>query len=168
MRSGTRRTAASALVLLTTLTTLTTACTTDGPPDPRPTPPAASAQQQRQQPSATAAKERTQGARATAALATTAPEEDPAFVESGLERVRDGVHHRSPLTRGTSYTVSVVCAGTGTVTVVVDRTTLRPAVCDTVPVHHRVDHAPAQLPLSVTGAPGSTGMIAWRITSTTT
>ncbi|MFE0733872.1 hypothetical protein [Streptomyces sp. NPDC058855] len=165
MRSGTRGTTASALVLLTALTT---ACTTDSPPSPRPTPPAASAGQPRQQPSVTAATEGTQGARATAALTTTAPEEDPAFVESGLERVRDGVHHRSPLTRGTSYTVSVVCAGTGTITVVVDRTTLRPAPCDTVPVHHRVDHAPAQLPLSVTGAPGSTGMIAWRITSTTT
>ncbi|WP_309053419.1 hypothetical protein [Streptomyces sp.] len=166
MRSGTRATTASALVLLTALAT---ACTTETSPDPgRPSSPAASAQRRDGQQPTTAATELTQGARAGAALETAAPEEDPAFVESGLERVRDGVHHRSPLTRGTSYTVSVACAGTGTVTVVIDRTAFPPAPCDTVPVRHRVDHAPAQLPLSVTGTPGSTGMIAWRITSTTT
>ncbi|MFF5426279.1 MULTISPECIES: hypothetical protein [unclassified Streptomyces] len=167
MRTGTRGTTASALVLLTALAT---ACTTDTSPDPgRPTtPPAASAQQRDGQQPTRAATELAQGARARAALETTAPEEDPAFVASGLERVRDGVHHRSPLTRGASYTVSVACAGTGTVTVVIDRTAFPPAPCDSVPVRHRVDRAPGQLPLSVTGTPGSTGMIAWRITATTT
>ncbi|MER7901287.1 hypothetical protein ABTX62_35825 [Streptomyces sp. NPDC096046] len=87
------------------------------------------------------------------------------FVESGLERVSDGVHTRSALTNGKSYTLVVVCAGVGKVRLAV---TTKPPVrqtveCDSVPVRQRITDAPAQLLTDVEGLAGATGVIGWRI-----
>ncbi|MHA4776642.1 hypothetical protein L1085_019365 [Streptomyces sp. MSC1_001] len=108
--------------------------------------------------------EEEQGRRAEAALETGWPD-DPEFVESGLERVRDGVHHLSPLTPGRTYRLSVVCVGTGTVKVVVADKDPRTVPCDGVPAARRVEKAPERLPIDITPATGATGMVAWRIVS---
>lgn len=50
--------------------------------------------------------------RVKAALDTVDPDA-PEFVESGTERVADGVHHRSHLTKGVAYRLTLVCAGEG-------------------------------------------------------
>ncbi|MEU1103104.1 hypothetical protein ABZ408_19350 [Streptomyces tibetensis] len=87
------------------------------------------------------------------------------FVESGLERVSDGVHTRSALANGKSYTLVVVCAGVGKVRLAV---TTKPPVrqtveCNSVPVRQRITDAPAQLLTDVEGLAGATGVIGWRI-----
>ena len=56
--------------------------------------------------------------RVKAALDTVDPDA-PEFVESGTERVADGVHHRSHLTKGVAYRLTLVCAGEGVVVPVV-------------------------------------------------
>ncbi|MEU9293775.1 hypothetical protein [Streptomyces sp. NPDC048266] len=113
-------------------------------------------------PSPRTQSEEDQGRRAKAELETGWPD-DPDFVESGLERVRDGVHHLSPLTPGRAYRLSVVCVGTGTVKVVVADKDPRSVPCDGVPASRRVEKAPARLPIDITAATGATGMVAWRI-----
>ncbi|MFF8287803.1 hypothetical protein ACF068_01060 [Streptomyces sp. NPDC016309] len=52
------------------------------------------------------AKEGEQGRRAKTAVEIVPPD-DPTFVESGLERVADGVHRHSVLTPGKEYELSV-------------------------------------------------------------
>ena len=93
--------------------------------------------------------------------------DDPEFVESGLERVADGVHALSPLTKGKAYKVSVACVGTGSVAFLTGREGRKAetVACDGVPEVRRVENAPERLPLDVTGKPGATGMVAWQITS---
>jgi hypothetical protein len=62
--------------------------------------------------------ERRLTAQVTAALDAVTADGGP-MVESGVERVSDGIHTRPGLTRGVAYEVTVVCAGTGTVEMVV-------------------------------------------------
>ncbi|MFH8729781.1 hypothetical protein [Streptomyces termitum] len=115
-------------------------------------------------PSPSGGGEEEQGKRAKAALETVSPD-DPEFVESGLERVSDGVHGISPLGKGKSYKISVACVGTGTLKVAIADKTPLSVPCDGVPFHQRVDHSPARLPLDITAASGATGMVAWQIVS---
>ncbi|MCB8906250.1 MULTISPECIES: hypothetical protein [unclassified Streptomyces] len=89
------------------------------------------------------------------------------FVESGVERVEDGVHHRSRLTKGSAYQLAVVCAGEGTVVPVVGGEETKAVPCDGVPVTHRITSAPAELPLAVTGRAGASGAVGWRIVAVT-
>ncbi|MFD8288810.1 hypothetical protein ACFV2B_11385 [Streptomyces lavendulae] len=58
--------------------------------------------------------EETQGIHAKGLLEQIPPD-SPEFVESGLEKVTDGVHARSTLTQDRTYKLSVVCVGTGSV-----------------------------------------------------
>ncbi|WP_411069602.1 hypothetical protein [Streptomyces sp. cmx-4-25] len=108
--------------------------------------------------------EEEQGNRARAVLETVGAD-GPGFVESGLERVRDGLHHRSSLVKGEDYEVSVVCVGTGSVRVVVDRGDAQVVACDGVSVRRGVESAPAELSVDVTAEAGATGMVAWRVVS---
>lgn len=108
--------------------------------------------------------EEDQGKRAKAALETVSPD-DPEFVESGLERARDGVHSLSPLKKGKTYKLSVACVGTGTVKVIIADKAPQSVPCDGVPVGRRVENAPAQLPIDISAAAGATGMVAWQIIS---
>jgi hypothetical protein len=90
---------------------------------------------------------------------------DDLFVESGLERVGDGIHTRTTLTRGKSYTLAVACAGTGNVhlTVTAKPPARQTVECDSVPVRHRITNAPAQIEIDVEATAGSTGFVGWRI-----
>ncbi|MFJ2060720.1 hypothetical protein ACIOMM_33015 [Streptomyces sp. NPDC087908] len=105
-----------------------------------------------------------QGKRAKAALETVSPD-DPEFVESGLERVSEGVHNLSPLKKGKAYKVSVACVGTGTVKVVIADKAPQSVPCDGVPTGQRIENSPAQLPIDITAASRATGMVAWQIVS---
>ncbi|MFJ4341192.1 hypothetical protein [Streptomyces sp. NPDC088915] len=105
--------------------------------------------------------EGSQGERAKAVLETVSGD-DQGFVESGVERVREGLHHRSSLVKGE---VSVVCVGTGSVRVVVGGGDPQAVPCDGVAVRRDVESAPEELPLDVTAEAGATGMIAWQVVS---
>ncbi|MFD8643664.1 hypothetical protein ACFV14_25600 [Streptomyces zaomyceticus] len=91
----------------------------------------------------------------------------PEFRESGTERVADGVHHRSRLTKGAAYRLTLVCAGEGSVVPVVGGEEIPAVPCDGVPVTHRIASAPAELPLSVAGRPGASGAVGWAIAAVT-
>ncbi|WP_260824617.1 hypothetical protein [Streptomyces sp. 15-116A] len=87
------------------------------------------------------------------------------FVASGLERVSDGIHNSSVLSKGGSYTLSVVCSGAGEVRLKVmgKGPVRRTAECDSVPVRQRITDAPAQLRIDVDGLAGSSGIVGWRL-----
>ncbi|MDI3409299.1 hypothetical protein [Streptomyces cavernicola] len=108
------------------------------------------------------------GKQAEAALDTVTVD-DPEFVESGLEKVRDGVHVESLLTRGRSYRLGVSCAGKGRVELTV-RTEPRPVArhldCDGTATYVRITKAPARLAIDAEGKRDATGMVAWRISET--
>ncbi|GGT21125.1 hypothetical protein GCM10010271_25430 [Streptomyces kurssanovii] len=110
------------------------------------------------------------GEQAEAALDTVTID-DPEFVESGLASLADGIHTDSPLARGTSYQLGVACAGKGKAelsVLVKDRPVVRSFDCDGTAVHQRIADAPSRLRIDVDGEPGSSGMVAWRISETGT
>ncbi|QHC33446.1 hypothetical protein GR129_14895 [Streptomyces sp. HF10] len=87
------------------------------------------------------------------------------MVESGVERVSDGVHTRPGLARGTAYKLTVVCAGKGAAEIVVAPSGAggrRAVPCDGSVVFERLT-AEGALKVDVRGEPGAAGMIAWRI-----
>ncbi|MFE7775760.1 hypothetical protein ACFU5O_18035 [Streptomyces sp. NPDC057445] len=144
---------------------LVTGCTEGSGSSERPTKrvtPPTSSQPERHSPGAT---DRKLGEQAEAALDTVTID-DPEFVESGLEALGDGIHTNSPLTRGKSYQLAVACAGRGKARLSV-RIKDQPAVqsfdCDGTAVHQRIAAAPSRLRIDVDGEPGSSGMVAWRI-----
>ncbi|MFF9819040.1 hypothetical protein [Streptomyces sp. NPDC014006] len=87
------------------------------------------------------------------------------LVESGAERVTDGIHTEPDLTKGKAYKIYVVCYGSGSA-----RLTLKPASagstttvpCDQSVVQQRIT-GQKPLRMDVDGAQGATGVIAWRI-----
>lgn len=87
------------------------------------------------------------------------------FVQSGLERVSDGIHHRPVLVSGKSYTLAVVCSGAGEVrlTVTMKRPERQTVECDSVPVRQRIADVTAQIEIDVDGLAGSSGIVGWRI-----
>ncbi|MEU1892656.1 hypothetical protein [Streptomyces pristinaespiralis] len=110
------------------------------------------------------------GEQAEAALDTVTID-DPEFVESGLESLADGIHTDSPLTRGKSYRLGVACAGQGKAKLSVHvegKPVVRSFDCDGTAVHQRITDAPSRLRVDVDGEPGSSGMVAWRISETGT
>ncbi|MEU8619779.1 hypothetical protein [Streptomyces sp. NPDC048623] len=115
-------------------------------------------------PSPSGEDEKAQGSRAKAVLETISPD-DPKFVESGLERVPDGVHTRSSLKKGKAYKVSVACVGTGTVNLVIDGKPSQSISCDGTSASQRVQNSPTELPIDITATPGATGMVAWQVTA---
>ncbi|CAM5541309.1 hypothetical protein [Streptomyces narbonensis] len=150
------RTAALILICLAV-----TGCTTSADPKPSATPPPTTTT-----PSPQGESEEAQGKRAKAALGQRSLGElEPDFVESGLERVQDGVHNLSPVKKGKAYKLSVACVGKGTVKVAVADGDPEPVPCDGVRATRNVENAPAHLPIDVEATPGATGMVAWQLTS---
>ncbi|MFJ4712820.1 hypothetical protein [Streptomyces sp. NPDC088785] len=116
--------------------------------------------------SAPAARERSLEHQVQTALGITATEDDdPTFVEGGSERVADGIHTRPALPRGRSYTLTVVCSGTGTVrlSVVAREHTEKPLTCDGTPTHVRITGTADPVEIDVEPLPDASGMTAWRV-----
>ncbi|MFI7005897.1 hypothetical protein [Streptomyces sp. NPDC050145] len=107
------------------------------------------------------------GKKVRAALGTESIDDsDPLFVESGLERVRDGIHSRSELDAGKTYQLSIACSGKGRVRVNVS---LGGALedttpCDGVPLLRTIERAPGTLRIDVDAVSGAGGMVGWSIT----
>ncbi|MFJ7148029.1 hypothetical protein ACIQVT_07495 [Streptomyces sp. NPDC100445] len=86
-------------------------------------------------------------------------------VESGAERVTDGIHSEPTLSKGKTYRISLACAGKGNA-----RLTFVPAdagsgttvPCDKSVVQQRIT-ADRPVRVDVDGTRGSTGVIAWQI-----
>lgn len=97
------------------------------------------------------------------------------LVESGTERVSDGIHSQPTLTPGITYKLTVVCAGSGAAEIEFTPAGAGPrksVPCDGSAVFERL-MAPKELKpeeesvrLDVRGRPGATGMMAWRISRT--
>jgi hypothetical protein len=102
-------------------------------------------------------------AEARSALDATAG--DGSMVESGVERVTEGIHTQPALDKRTTYRLTVVCAGKGEAQIVF--TPASAGSKETVPCDGSADFerftATDSLRLDVQGKPGATGMIAWRI-----
>ncbi|MFG5724048.1 hypothetical protein [Streptomyces murinus] len=106
-------------------------------------------------------------ARAQSAL-DAASDGGSSMVESGVERVSDGVHTQPGLTHGAAYKLTVVCAGKGAVELVVAPAGAggkKAVPCDSSVVFERLT-AEGSLKVDVQGTPGAAGMIAWRINKT--
>jgi hypothetical protein len=87
------------------------------------------------------------------------------MVESGVERVSDGIHTQPDLSTGGSYKLAVVCAGEGEAKIVFTpgRTAAEKTVpCDRSVVFERFTGS-AAVRIDVRGDARATGMIAWRI-----
>lgn len=102
-------------------------------------------------------------AEARTAVEGTAAQET--LVESGVERVTDGVHSEPFLRAKEEYRLTAACAGDGDAKI-----TFTPAAgiaakslpCDRSVVSERFV-APESVRLDITGGQGASGMIAWRI-----
>ncbi|MGV9994246.1 hypothetical protein [Streptomyces sp. NPDC003374] len=87
------------------------------------------------------------------------------MVESGVERVSDGVHTQPGLTQGKTYKLTVACAGKGTAEIVLTPSSAgekKSVPCDQSVVFERINPK-ASFRLDVVGKPGASGMVAWRI-----
>ncbi|MGW7042398.1 hypothetical protein ACWGDT_06705 [Streptomyces avermitilis] len=138
---------------------LMTACTSDHDSAPEST---ASPTATHRSPEAQTEKKLT--AQAQSALDAVTDQGD-SMVESGVERVSDGVHTQPDLAQGVSYKLSVVCAGKGDMEIVFTPTSAgskESVPCDRSVVFERFVGKDS-LRLDVQGKPGMTGMIAWRI-----
>ncbi len=92
-------------------------------------------------------------------------EQGQSMVESGVERVSDGVHTQPDLPAGRSYKLTVVCAGKGEAQIVItpSKTVPKKAVpCDRSVVFQRFTGG-KDVRIDVEGDARATGMIAWRI-----
>ncbi|MFF1447484.1 hypothetical protein ACFVYF_04895 [Streptomyces sp. NPDC058274] len=87
------------------------------------------------------------------------------FFASGAERVTDGVHTETILSKGKNYKLNLVCIGSGSA-----QLSFTPASagskaaipCDQSLVQQRITgHGPVRI--NVDGAKGATGVIAWRV-----
>ncbi|MEV6534014.1 hypothetical protein AB0M86_31170 [Streptomyces sp. NPDC051639] len=93
--------------------------------------------------------------------------QDESMVESGVERVSDGIHTQPDLSAGHAYKLTVVCAGKGTaeITFTPRKTAARRTVsCDRSVVSERFT-AGKQVRIDTQGKPEASGMIAWRLNS---
>ncbi|MFF3612596.1 hypothetical protein [Streptomyces sp. NPDC002580] len=87
------------------------------------------------------------------------------MIESGTERVADGIHTRPTLDTGTAYRLTVVCAGEGEAEIVFTPRgagSAEPLPCDGSAVLERFT-ATDPLRVDVRGRPDATGVLAWRI-----
>ncbi|MFJ4972378.1 hypothetical protein [Streptomyces sp. NPDC088755] len=92
--------------------------------------------------------------------------DEPGFLESGVERLGDGIHTKSLLALGKSYKVSFACAGSGAAEATVrskGTTEVKKLECDGVPVPTRVQDAPSRITIDVTALAKASGMVAYRI-----
>lgn len=92
-------------------------------------------------------------------------EQGQSMIESGVERVADGVHTQPDLAAGHSYELTVICAGKGEAQIVFAPGKTAPkkaAPCDRSVVFERFTSGKA-LRIDVEGDAQATGIIAWRI-----
>jgi hypothetical protein len=92
-------------------------------------------------------------------------EQGRSMVESGVERVSDGIHTQPALPEGRSYKLTVVCAGEGKAKIVFtpSKTAAEKTVpCDRSVVFERFVSSEA-VRIDIQGDAQATGMIAWRI-----
>ncbi|MEU3522412.1 hypothetical protein AB0E62_00795 [Streptomyces sp. NPDC038707] len=111
-----------------------------------------------------AVHERKLTAQARAALDAVAGQ-DGSLVESGVERVVDGVHTQPLLSTGRPYRLAVACAGEGTAEIVFSpggAAAKRAVPCDRSVVSERFSGDEA-LRIDVRAGSRASGMIAWRI-----
>ncbi|MER7921453.1 MULTISPECIES: hypothetical protein [unclassified Streptomyces] len=135
---------------------LLTACTSNDAPAPTP------AATHRGGDGARAEKKLTDQARSALDAVT---DQGGSMVESGVERIADGVHTRPGLAHGAAYKLAVVCAGKGAAELVVVPSGAggkKAVPCDGSVVFERLTAASA-LKVDVRGEPGAAGMVAWRI-----
>ncbi|MFH8394636.1 hypothetical protein [Streptomyces sp. NPDC018036] len=87
------------------------------------------------------------------------------MVESGVERVTDGIHTEPSLSEGKTYRLNLVCVGRGsaqlTFTPASAGTTTKVS-CDQSVVQQRIT-VRKSIRIDVDGAKGAAGVIAWRI-----
>ncbi|MFD8915943.1 hypothetical protein [Streptomyces sp. NPDC059575] len=87
------------------------------------------------------------------------------MVESGVERVSEGVHTEPETQSGRVYRLTVVCAGQGTANITFTpgkQARAKTVPCDRSEVFERFTGARG-VRIDVDGGAGATGMIAWRI-----
>ncbi|MFJ6085460.1 hypothetical protein ACIQI8_29120 [Streptomyces sp. NPDC092369] len=126
----------------------------DAPPSPSPSRLNTQAQQ-----------EKKLTAQVQSALDSTVSEND-SMVESGIERVAEGIHSEPDLTPGATYRITLICDGTGVADVnFTPKSTPapKPVVCDGAMSAQRFTAATASLRIDVQGRSGATGMIGWRV-----
>ncbi|MGW5371127.1 hypothetical protein ACWER6_35195 [Streptomyces sp. NPDC004009] len=139
---------------------LLTACTTSGSGGDRPDSPQSPAPSSGRTANRQSEKELSE--EAEAALAAT---RSGTPLESGTERVTDGVHSEPTVSKGKTYRISLACAGHGNAQLTFLPTsagTKTTVPCDRSVVQQRVT-ADKPLRIDVDGTRGSTGMIAWQI-----
>ncbi|MFJ3643927.1 hypothetical protein ACIPRD_29880 [Streptomyces sp. NPDC090108] len=93
--------------------------------------------------------------------------QDGSMVESGVERVSDGIHTQPDLIAGHAYKLTVVCAGKGAaeITITPRKTAARKVVsCDRSVVSERFT-AGRHVHIDTQGRPEASGMVAWRLNS---
>ncbi|MEU6240849.1 hypothetical protein [Streptomyces sp. NPDC047024] len=115
-------------------------------------------------PGANPAAERELAAQARAAL-DAGGSRRASMVESGVERVSEGVHTEPGTQPGRVYRLTVVCAGQGTAKVTLASgapVRAKTVPCDRSEVFERFMGARG-VRIDVDGGAGATGMIAWRI-----
>lgn len=87
------------------------------------------------------------------------------LVEAGVERVTDGIHTEPGLSKGKTYRLKLVCAGSGSAElefVPANAGTAATVPCDESVVQQRVT-VDKLVRINVVGAKGATGVIAWHI-----
>lgn len=135
-----------------------TACTSEE--TPAPDHPAAASSASRPTPGA----EKKLTAQARSAL-DAVTEQGTSMVESGVERISDGIYTRPDLSAGRTYKLTMVCAGKGAAEIVFAprKAVARKTVpCDRSVVFERFTGMKA-LRIDVQRDSRATGMIAWRI-----
>ncbi|MGI5195657.1 hypothetical protein ACQEVY_18745 [Streptomyces sp. CA-288835] len=87
------------------------------------------------------------------------------MVEAGAERVTDGIHTEPTLSKGKTYTLNLVCFGSGSAQLAftpASTGTKTTVPCDQSVVKQRIT-AQKPIRIDVDGTKGSTGVIAWQI-----
>ncbi|MEV8550826.1 hypothetical protein AB0L04_13480 [Streptomyces glaucescens] len=87
------------------------------------------------------------------------------LVESGVERVSEGIHTEPTLTKGEEYRITIACAGTGSAHLrFAPASTGEKATvpCDSTVVQQRIT-ADKPVRIDIDGQAGAIGMIAWQI-----
>ncbi|MFD7279196.1 hypothetical protein ACFV80_19675 [Streptomyces sp. NPDC059862] len=139
---------------------LLTSCTTSGNDEDRAAVSSPSAPTATRPTSATSEKKLTEQAQTALAAVRSGT-----LVEAGVERVTDGIHSEPGLSKGKTYRLNVVCAGTGSAQLEflparAGRAATVP--CDQSVVQQRITGGEL-VRIDVEGSKGASGVIAWQI-----
>ncbi|MEU8698540.1 hypothetical protein AB0C61_12840 [Streptomyces sp. NPDC048680] len=142
---------------------LVTGCTSDSGGQSAP----ASGPRTQQNPSTTAPRnDDRQGEQVEKTLGTAeVGDNDPLFIEAGLERVGDGFHSVPELARGHAYELSVVCVGQGHIrlSVALKSPLRRTLACDGAMLRQRLTASGETVRIDGDRMAGATGMVGWRL-----